>query len=255
MRYVYFYFAAMLLLPPAAGAEQEWGSLTGRFVLKGDAPEPTPVEVRTDAVCIEAAPVDLTLAVGDGGGLANVVVMLRPGLGEEVAVHPDYAAAQAEPVVIDNTCCRFDPRVVLVRTGQELVIKNSDKTTHNTNLALFNNPAINIVLASGGEQRVTLEEPESAPMPVACNVHPFMKGFVMVRDDPYAAVTDSEGAFELKNLPAGEHTFELWHETGRLKGMEFAGQTSDRRGRVKVVVPGGGTLDVGEVVVPVEMLQ
>ncbi|QDU87413.1 hypothetical protein Pla175_07730 [Pirellulimonas nuda] len=247
-------FALVLLLPLTAGA-QEWGSIKGRFVLKGDAPEPQPVEVRTDAVCIAAAPVDLTLAVGDGGGLANVVVMLRPGIGEEVAVHPDYAAGKEEPVVIDNTCCRFDPRIVLVRTGQELVIKNSDKTTHNTNLALFNNPAINIVLASGGEERVTLAEPESAPMPVACNVHPFMKGFVMVRDDPYAAVTDADGAFELKNLPAGEHTLELWHETGRLKGIRFAGETSDRRGRVTVKVPAGEALDVGEVVAPVEMLR
>lgn len=246
--------ALVLLLPLTAGA-QEWGSLKGRFVLQGTAPEPKPVEVRTDAVCIEAAPVDLTLAVGDGGGLANVVVMLRPGLGEEVPVHPDYAAAKEAPVVIDNTCCRFDPRIVLVRTGQELVLKNSDKTTHNTNLALFQNPAINIVLASGGEQRVTLEEPESAPMPVACNVHPFMKGFVLVRDDPYAAVSGADGAFELVNLPAGEHTFELWHETGRLKALPFAGQTSDRRGRVTLTIAPGETLDIGDVAVPVEMLQ
>jgi hypothetical protein len=40
-----------------------------------------------------------------------------------------------------------------------------------------------------------------------------MAGYVMVRPDPYMAVSAETGAFEIANLPVGEHTFQLWHES------------------------------------------
>ena len=47
-----------------------------------------------------------------------------------------------------------------------------------------------------------------------CDVHSFMRGGVFVAENPYYAVTTSDGAFELKDVPAGTYTIATWHEEG-----------------------------------------
>ena len=39
-----------------------------------------------------------------------------------------------------------------------------------------------------------------------------MDSYIEVLDQPYAAVTDTDGKFRIEKLPAGEHTFTVWHE-------------------------------------------
>jgi hypothetical protein len=45
-----------------------------------------------------------------------------------------------------------------------------------------------------------------------CDVHPWMTGYVLVTDNPFFSVTGDDGAFEIKNVPAGKYTVEVWHE-------------------------------------------
>lgn len=84
---------------------------------------------------------------------------------------------------------------------------------------------------------------------ILCDVgHVWMSAYVFVTDHPYVTVTDSDGAFELTNVPAGAYELETWHE-----GWKVIGQL-DARGRPKygppvtvgkqVVVPAGGTVTV-----------
>ena len=49
-------------------------------------------------------------------------------------------------------------------------------------------------------------------IPVKCNVHPWMKGYIAVFKHPYFAVTAKDGKFDLKNLPPGTYTIEAWQE-------------------------------------------
>jgi uncharacterized protein (DUF2141 family) len=49
-------------------------------------------------------------------------------------------------------------------------------------------------------------------IPVKCDVHPWMNGWIGVQNHPYATVTGDDGAFSLKNLPPGEYEIEAWHE-------------------------------------------
>ena len=49
-------------------------------------------------------------------------------------------------------------------------------------------------------------------IPVKCNIHPWMKAYVGVISHPYFAVTGDDGSFELKDLPPGDYTIQVWHE-------------------------------------------
>ena len=57
-----------------------------------------------------------------------------------------------------------------------------------------------------------------------------MSGFLLLRDNPYMAKSDRNGNFLIKNLPAGEFSFQFWHEKSgylrqvkyTLRGQEFA---------------------------------
>jgi hypothetical protein len=239
-----------------AASAADWGSLKGHFVVDGQPPKLADVDPGTDPVCCEHHPASEAVVVGKNGGLANVVVYVYLGHGQSIDVHPDYAVANDQPVVLNNEGCAFHPHVCLVRTGQPFVIENSDPTGHSTHARLQRNGAFNVQLPVGAEVQKIFGRAESRPLPVTCDVHPFMRGYLLVRDDPYMAVSAGGGTFEIANLPAGRHTFQFWHEVpGFLKNIELGAGKLDRRGRIELTIPAGGTLDLGEIKISAEMLQ
>ena len=60
---------------------------------------------------------------------------------------------------------------------------------------------------------------ERAPFSSECAIHPWMRFWTLVVDHPYAAVTDANGNFTIPDLPAGKHTFKIWHERGSSNGL------------------------------------
>lgn len=246
---------ALCFVAPTARAAG-WGTIKGKFVVDGAAPKPGPIDASKEAYCVQHQPIDQSIVVDESGNLANVIVFLRPGRNEKVAVHPDYDAGKDEPAVLDNHFCSFKPHVSLVRTGQPFVIKNSDTVGHNTNLQLRANGTTNNTIAAGAEMKRVLAKAEALPMPVDCNIHPFMHAWILVKDDPYMVASAADGGFEIKNVPAGKHEFEFWHEKpGRLKSLKFKGGALNRQGRAQLTVADGQTLDLGEIKVPASMLK
>jgi hypothetical protein len=49
-------------------------------------------------------------------------------------------------------------------------------------------------------------------IPLLCNVHPEMSGYVVVSPTPYFAVTDKSGSYKIDNVPDGSYTVTAWHE-------------------------------------------
>ncbi len=246
----------IFLMGHHSASAAEWGSLKGRFVVDGKAPEAPPLVVTKDAFCMKTKPENHSLVVGEDGGLANAVVFLRVPRRGKVEVHPDYEAQLSEPAVLDNEDCAFKPHITLVRAGQPFVIKNSDPTGHNTNARLVANGAFNVLIAEGQENKMTFSKAEPIPMPVNCNIHPFMEGHVLVQEHPYMAASAEDGTFEIKNIPAGEHEFQFWHEApGYLKDLKVEGGKTNRQGRAEMKIPAGETLDLGDIQVPASMLK
>jgi plastocyanin len=242
----------LLAIPACLGAltvarGDEWGTIKGRFVLKGDAPAAAALTADKDVdVCGKHKLFAEELVVGADKGIANVVVFVRD---KGVKVNPDLAAAAKEKVVLDNKDCRFAPHVAFVQTGQELVIKNSDTVGHNSNVATVKNPPSNNLIPAGGEAPLKFASDEAVPAQVTCNIHPWMKAWVVVRPNPYGAVSKADGSFEIKGVPAGDVELQFWHEkAGYLGEMTVGGKgKTDKKGRLKVKVESAGT-DLGEAV-------
>ena len=241
--------------PPANGAAapvaEGWGDLTMRMVYDGTPPAPARISITKDTeYCGMHDLVDEELIVGEDGGLANVVLWLRD---KNVKVHPDYEATAGDEVELDNKNCRYDPHVQLMRTSQKLLLKNTDTIGHNVKGDCLVNPAFNEIVAAEGQTVKTLPKEERFPVRVGCNIHPWMSGWLVVRDDPYMAVSDENGNLTIKNLPAGEYEFQFWQEkAGFLDGFEVQGKKPSK-GRVKLTVNPGEN-DLGEIKVPASAL-
>jgi hypothetical protein len=243
--------AAIVAAAPQAGAA-DWGSLKGRFVVDGPPPTVPPLVVDKDQFCIDSKPKNDMIVVGKDNALVNAVVYIFLGRGGKIEIHPDYAAQLKAPAVLDNHFCSFHPHTVVVRTGQPLVIKNSDPVGHNTNAAkLFNE-----TIASGEERTKSFDKvPSALPTPVSCGIHTFMHGNLLIQDHPYMAVSGDDGTFEIKNIPAGKHEFQFWHDIGYLKGVKLGAGKTDTRGRATLTIEPGKTLDLGVIKVPASLLK
>ena len=48
---------------------------------------------------------------------------------------------------------------------------------------------------------------------VECNMHSWMKAWIVVADSTYYALTDKDGSFKIENIPPGTYKLRLWHES------------------------------------------
>jgi hypothetical protein len=248
---------SLLLLLVAAGwsRAEEWGNLRGQVVFDGDPPVPKKLQITKDEEeCCKHNLVDESIWVNSSSrGLKNVVIYLYPAPDQKVPIHPSYEALEQAEQELDNSACRFAPRVVLLRTKQTLVIGNSDPIGHNVMIDTQKNPPMNVTIPSGGSLKKSFEMEERSPVSVSCSIHPWMRGWLLIRDHPYMAVTDENGAFEIQNLPVGTWEFVFWHERPKfLTDVTVGGQRKEwRRGRAQLTIQ-SGDMDLGVVKVAAE---
>ena len=195
--------------PTAVVDSSTAGSITGTVKFEGMPPVFRPIDMTAEAACVQANPKSVTppvVVLGEHGALANVVVYVKSGLGNYRFDTPK------DPAVLDQVGCMYVPRVLAMMVNQPFEVKNTDPTTHNVHPTPRDNRPWNRSLEAGEAPYITtFSQPELA-IPVACNIHPWMRAYLFVFAHPYFDVTAKTGTFELKNLPPGTYTIEAWHE-------------------------------------------
>ena len=196
--------AVMLVAGPITPSDSEAGTVKGTVVLKGRTPELNKLAVTIDQyVCgKEKNPEDLVLSPQKG--IRSAVVWLdRP---------PAATSGEALPSTtsMDQKECMFTPRVVVVPAGGKIDFLNSDRLLHNLHSTPSANPPFNRTQPKGRTITISFSQPEI--IRVTCDLHSWMRGWVVVADHPFYALTNGAGEFELRGLPAGRYTLKVWQE-------------------------------------------
>ena len=138
-------------------------------------------------------------------GIHNVVVSLHglpPGL-----KWPE----NPPPTKMDQKQCVFVPRVVIVPVGGSVEFLNSDRLLHNVRGGGKENPTFNRAQPHARTITIVFKKPEV--LRVECDLHSWMRGWVVVGEHPFYAVTNQQGEFILDNVPPGKYTLQVWQET------------------------------------------
>lgn len=183
--------------------------ITGVVKFTGTAPKPKKISMAADAFCKTAHAESVAaedIVVSPNGALGNVYVYVKSGLGQ--ATFP----APKEPAVLDQEGCLYKPHVLAVQTGQEVIIRNSDGVLHNVNARPTNNKPFNIGQPVKGMENKKVFETAEMAIPVKCDVHPWMGGFIVVQTHSFHDVTGTDGSFDIGNLPPGTYEIGVWHE-------------------------------------------
>lgn len=252
---------AVLLATPDChvNAAEGYGAITGRIVFVGEVPILKPIvkeRDRTirDATCCARDDIanEALIVHPHNHGVANVFFFLP-----EVApnfIHPDLKTLKKEPVTQNISGCRFSPHAVIVRTNQKVVIKSDDPVAHEVLIQPFLNAAISKRLAPNSPEGIVFNfrQHESFPSTLTCSRHVWMNARWLILDHPYAAISDANGIFTIKRLPAGEHEFNVWHERA---GWIRRKHRSRKFTALKVKVVAEATMDVGDIYVDREQFH
>ncbi|MDH5762867.1 MAG: hypothetical protein OEZ51_07795 [Nitrospinota bacterium] len=134
----------------------------------------------------------------------NVVVWLEGKQAKKLKSKPGTFS-------IDQKRCAYYPHVLAMPQGSELKILTSDPINHNIHTYSFENDPINIMFLPNQDYAQEMEEPEV--IKVSCDLHSWMEAYIVVTPHSYYSITESSGAFEIKDVPPGKYTLKLWHES------------------------------------------
>lgn len=153
---------------------------------------------------------------------ANILVYLTK-------TPPVYVDLSKTGFVMDQQNLTFLPHILPVPVGATVNFPNNDKVDHNV-FSLSRTKTFNLGGYKPGESKVvSFEKP--GIVEVRCDVHAEMAAYIMVMKNPYFAVTNAAGRFEipdtkylkplgitgLTDIPAGKYMIKTWHEKLKTK--------------------------------------
>ncbi|HVP62623.1 MAG TPA: carboxypeptidase regulatory-like domain-containing protein [Myxococcaceae bacterium] len=206
---------AVLTIAPLARAQYteaavtNGGTISGRITYDGSPPKPEKVTITQDpGTCGTSRDLD-EWQVSSSGGVKDVVVYLvdiKSGKKMDLPAKP----------VLDQKGCRYEPHAQIIGQNADLQVKNSDPILHNIHSYQEGRTVLNIAEPKQG-MVVEKKMKKAGGEALKCDVHNFMRGSLFVADNPYAVVTDADGKYELKDVPAGTYQIGTFHEVAGTK--------------------------------------
>jgi plastocyanin len=176
--------------------------------------------VKAVAVCGAAV---LLAGASLAGDIKGKVTVQGIKSAENIAVYVDaipdkkFDAPTTKPVM-DQQKMAFVPHVLVVQAGTTVEFLNSDPVGHNVYWpSISGNKKLthNMGTWPKGEKK-TFQFNDVGVASLLCNVHPEMNGYIVIAPTPYFAVTDKDGNYDIKNVPAGKYTLKTWSEDGKV---------------------------------------
>jgi hypothetical protein len=191
------------------------GSIIGQVKFIDDPPAMPTVKVSKDQdYCGDTLPNE-TYLIGSDGALQNVVVFI------ETSPNSTGGDLQKENI-LNNTGCRYSPRILALQKGERLKVKNNDPKLHIPHSYHKDRTVFNLSLPFKG---TTIDASprirQAGVLKVVCDTHAWMLAYIHVFDHPYFAVTDERGMFSISNLPAGTYLLKAWHEDAGVRSQEI----------------------------------
>jgi plastocyanin len=203
------------------------GTIRGVVKLMGKPPAPASEPIKADqATCGNSVSLP-RISLGQDNGIKDTFVFLDGA--------PAVDNSQAPPpasVLMDQKKCQYAPHAMIVPVGTELEITNSDTILHNVNGKIIATegllPKFNIAQPIQGQKNKTPALDKAGIVTLSCEAgHPWMSAFVLVTENPYAAITKDDGTFVIANVPVGTYHIKMWHEGVTLKSNNKALQRYD----------------------------
>jgi plastocyanin len=144
------------------------------------------------------------LVLSSTNGIRNAVVSLQN------LPAGTKAEANLPPAKMDQQQCTFVPRVVVVPVGGTVEFMNSDRLLHNVRNVGKENPPFNRAQPHARNISIVFKKPEI--LRIDCDLHSWMRAWVVVAEHPFYSVTNDQGDFILANVPAGKYTLQVWQE-------------------------------------------
>src|SRR5947207_5144786 len=191
-----------------AFGQAQTGTIKGHVRLTGKLPGNPFIRMGMDPMCSKMNAgkrilQEYVVATVDGS-LANVFVRLQGNVPQ--------TPVSTQPVVIDQRGCVYTPRVVGVRVGQTVQIKNSDALLHNVNGSSGKNNSFNVAQPRAGLVYDFKPKNEEVMLHLKCDVHNWMNAYIGIVTNPYFAVSNTMGTYEIDKVPPGTYTIQAWHE-------------------------------------------
>lgn len=234
------------------------GRIAGKITLKGSKPVPRGFNLVTFPDPLYCGRISngtgwrllKEFTLGEENGVKDVVVTL-----EGVEQGKPYPLRDVRIEAVD---CQFKPFVTVVRDGGKVTVVNMDPVMHDIQAyetsqlgprVLFNvplpiSPKHTMVANMGSDYKKHIA---GAPMTqvanmtkgrrvfvMQCGFHAFMESWGLAVDNPYFALTDQAGRFEIGDIPPGKYKLVVWHPQAR--------QTIERE--VTILAKGSATMNI-----------
>jgi plastocyanin len=122
--------------------------------------------------------------------------------------------APTQTPLVEHKGMMFSPHILVIQQGMTVEFLNSDNVQHNVFWpSISGNKKLGHNLGAwpkGEERPFRFDQP--GVVPLLCNAHPDMAGYIIVSPTPYFAETDDSGNYKLENVPDGKYNLVAWHE-------------------------------------------
>jgi plastocyanin len=153
---------------------------------------------------------DLNVSVRDAAGrpVPDAVVTVRSArAAASQQIHFPWAMQMSQQDI------SFAPHVLIVPVGAEVTFPNRDRVRHH--VYSFSAAKRFELKLYGREDTRRVVFDKAGVVPVGCNIHDQMLGYIYVVDTPYAAKTGDTGDAALRDLPDGAATLTVWSPLAR----------------------------------------